>query len=86
MAVALTLSANKLELDLAKTQIIAERIGLSRMGYELIVPSMQRDLELIHEAKQLFKDMADCEAEVRAVIARKKSGTWPVASRLAAVG
>lgn len=76
IAVALALAVSKLQLDLAKTKIIADRIGLSRMGYELIVPSLQRDIMLVDQALQLFKEMADIEPQVRAVVARKKRGSW----------
>jgi hypothetical protein len=76
MAVALTLARTKLGLDLEKTKMIAERIGLSRMGYELIVPQLQQDIDLVLAAAQLLKDLADIEPQVRAMIARKKRGSW----------
>ena len=76
MAVALSLAHCKLGLDLEKTKIIAERIGLSRMGYELIVPDLQRDIELVQAALQLLKDLSDVEPQVRAIVARKKSQRW----------
>lgn len=80
MAVALTLASSKLHLDLVKTKIIADRIGLSRMGYELIVPQFEQDLALIDAAMQLLKDLSAIEPEVRAVISRKKKGRWSVPS------
>jgi hypothetical protein len=77
MAVSLTLAVSKLELDLTKTRMIAERIGLSRMGYELIVPGLERDVALVAECAQLMRDMCDLEPQVRAMIQRKKTGRWP---------
>lgn len=76
MAVALTLASSKLHLDLVKTKIVADRIGLSKMGYELIVPQFEQDLALIDAAMQLLKDLSSVEAEVRAVVGRKKTSRW----------
>ncbi|MBR0693621.1 hypothetical protein [Bradyrhizobium lablabi] len=76
IAVAMTLASSKLQLDLAKTKIIAERIGLSRMGYELIVPSLERDVALVMEGAELLKQMSEHEAEIRALLERKKRRSW----------
>jgi hypothetical protein len=78
MAVALTLASSKLELDLAKTKMIAERIGLSAMGYSLIVPSIERDVSLVQSAAELLREMCEFEDEVRALIERRKrQPIWP---------
>jgi len=83
MAVALSLATLKLGLDLEKTKIIAERIGLSKMGYELIVPQFERDVRLIEAAAQLLKDMSDIEPQVRAIIMRKHGSWSPSLKRVA---
>jgi hypothetical protein len=72
MAVALTLAKDKLGLDLGKTKIIADRIGLSAMGWELVVIGLEHDVKLVAAAQQLLKDISDLEPEVRALIARRK--------------
>lgn len=86
IAVALSLASSKLQLDLTKTRIIADRIGLSKMGCELIIPSLERDIALVGQALQIFKDMSDVEDQVRAVISRKKRGSWfPSLARAAVI-
>lgn len=76
MAVALTLAHTKLGLDLEKTKMIADRVGLSRMGCELVITGLQQDIALVAAATQLLKDLADLEPQVRAIIARKRRGSW----------
>ncbi|MCC8963734.1 hypothetical protein H8A95_15800 [Bradyrhizobium sp. Pear76] len=76
IAVALTLLKIKAGMDVEKTKLIAERIGLSRMGYELIVPALERDLALVERAMELFQEMSSVEPQIRAVLERKKSGSW----------
>jgi hypothetical protein len=85
IAVALTLASGKLQLDLAQTEIIATRIGLSKMGLALVVEGLQRDAKLVEHAIELFKKMAEVEPQVRAVLARKEKRYWPDFSRAAAV-
>ncbi|MCC8945975.1 hypothetical protein H8A97_12920 [Bradyrhizobium sp. Arg62] len=76
IAVALTLLKIKAGMDVEKTKIIAERIGLSKMGYELIIPDLERDLQLVECAMELFREMAAIEPQIRAAIARKNVGSW----------
>lgn len=76
IAVALTLAASKLRLDLMQTEIIAERIGLSKMGLSVALDDLRRDVALVEQAQELFKQMADIEPQVRALIARKTQRSW----------
>lgn len=85
IAVALTLAHSDMGHRLFKTKMIAERIGLSKMGYELLVPSIERDLALVAKGAELLKQLAECEVEVRAVIERKRRGRWSIMSRIAAL-
>jgi hypothetical protein len=86
IAVALTLAAGKLQLDLAQTKIIAGRVGLSRMGLSLVVEGLERDAELVQQAIDLFKKMSEVEPQVRAIIARKANRRWlPTFAKVAAV-
>jgi hypothetical protein len=78
IAVAMSLASSKLQLDLAKTKLIAERIGLSRMGYELIIPGIERDVALVIEGAELLKRMSEAESEIRALLERKKRGRWSI--------
>lgn len=86
IAVALTLAASKLRLDLSQTEIIAERIGLSKMGLSVALEGLREDLARIEEAQELFKQMADIEPQVRALIDRKQSRRWfPRLAKVAAI-
>ena len=76
IAVALTLLSSKTELDLAKTRMIADRIGLSKMGLQVIVDDLVADAVLVREAIEIFKQLAESEPEVRALLARKRTGRW----------
>jgi len=76
IAVALALASSKLRLDITKTKIIAERIGLSKMGYDCIVPGLEYDAALVDQALELFKQLAECEPQVRALLQRKKRRSW----------
>lgn len=76
MAVALSLASSKLGLDLAKTKMIAERIGLSRMGYELIVPQLEEDIARVNAALALLKELSAIEPQVRMMLERKRRGSW----------
>jgi hypothetical protein len=76
IAVALTLASSKLQLDLAQTRIIAGRIGLSKMGLELVIEGLERDAALVAGAVELLKTMSTCEPEIRALLARKRRGSW----------
>ena len=85
IAVALTLASGKLQLDLAQTKIIAERIGLSKMGLELVVDGLERDAALVEQAIELFKQMSEVEPQVRAVLHRNEKRTWVPPLAMAAV-
>lgn len=76
MAVALALAHSKLQLDLAQTEIIARRIGLSDMGLGVVIEDLQRDVEHVGAALELLKSMVEIEPQVRAVIARKQTRRW----------
>jgi hypothetical protein len=85
IAVAVTIAHSDMGHRFFKTKMIAERIGLSRMGYELIVPAIERDVELVAKAVELLKELAEIEPEVRALIARRKRGSWLSLIKKAAV-
>jgi hypothetical protein len=85
IAVAMHLASSKLQLDLVKTKMIAERIGLSKMGYELLVPGMERDVALVIEGAELLKQMSRVEPEIQALLARKRRGKWGSLLKAAAV-
>jgi hypothetical protein len=76
IAVALSLAASKLRLDLMQTEVIAERIGLSKMGLGVALEGLRADVARVEEAQDLLKRMADIEPQVRALIARKESRRW----------
>ncbi|CAN7379651.1 hypothetical protein LJR220_003377 [Bradyrhizobium sp. LjRoot220] len=80
MAVALSLAHSKLQLDLAQTEVIARRIGLSKMGLDLVIEGLQRDVACVEHALEMLKQMVEIEPQVRALIARKKTGRWSLAS------
>ena len=83
IAVALTLASSKLQLDLTQTKIIAGRIGLSQMGLALVVEGLERDAALVHRAIELFKQMAEVEPQVRALLERKAKRRWTDFARAA---
>lgn len=85
IAVALTLASGKLQLDVAQTRIIAERIGLSKMGLAVVVEGLERDAALVLQAIEFFKQMSEVEPQIRAVLARKATRRWPVFARVAAI-
>lgn len=74
IAVALRVSTSRLEIDITHTRRMCAKIGLSDMGSELAVEQFVRDVALVDQAATLLKDMAPFEAEVRALIARKRAG------------
>ncbi len=76
IAVALSLAHSKLQLDLAQTEIIARRIGLSSMGLDVVVEGLRKDVANVEQALDLFKAMTDIEPQVRAAIARKANRYW----------
>lgn len=69
IAVAMQLASSQLQLNMTKTKMIAERIGLSQMGYALIIPSLEMDVARVIEGTELFKRMAGAEAEIRELLA-----------------
>ena len=83
IAVALTLAASKLRLDLDQMEILAARIDLSPMGTSLAVAELRRNLELVAQAHHFFKENAAVEAEMRAVALRRKRRTWFNLSKVA---
>jgi len=83
IAVALSLAATKLRLDLDQAELLAARIDLSPMGLSLAVTELQRNLNLVAEAHHFFKENAAVEAEMRAVALRRKRRTWFSLSRVA---
>jgi len=86
MAVALALAHSKLQLDLAQTEIIARRIGLSAMGLSTVVEGLQRDVANVGQATEILKRLSEVEPQVRALMARQTSGRWfPSIVRTAAV-
>lgn len=86
IALALKLSAPKLQRDIDRLVQVAERISLSQMGLEVMIADLKRDSDLIAEAVQLFKEMAEVEPQVRAVLARRKMRGWfPSLARVAAI-
>lgn len=76
IAVALTLAASKVRLDLDQMEILAARISLSPMGTSLAVAELKRLLDHIAYAHRFFRDNAPAEAEIRAAALRKKRGNW----------
>jgi hypothetical protein len=76
IAVALTLAATKLRLDLDQAELLAARIDLSPMGLSLAVNELRKTLNLVAQAHHFFKDNAPVEAEMRAVALRGKRRTW----------
>jgi hypothetical protein len=85
IAVALALAASKLKLDLEQMEFMAARIDLSRMGTSLACSELQRTLDLIVHAHHFFRENSGAEAEVRAMVLRKKTGRWGMFARVAVV-
>src|SRR5579859_7254880 len=76
IAVALKLAATKLRLDLDQMEILAASITLSPMGTSLAVSELKKNLDLVVLAHEFFKDGAAVEPQMRAVLARRKTGRW----------
>jgi hypothetical protein len=76
IALALMLASPKLQRDIDRMVQVAERISLSQMGLEVTIADLKRDMELIASAVLLFKEMAEVEPQVRAVLARQASRQW----------
>lgn len=72
IAVAMHLASSQLQLSMAKTKMIAERIGLSQMGYALVIPGLELDVARVIEGTELFKRMAGAEPEIRELLARRQ--------------
>lgn len=85
IAVALSIAASKLKLDLEQVEFLAARVGVSPMGTSLALLEIQRNIDLIVHAHHFFKDGAPAEREVRAAVDRKKRGRWSMFARAAAV-
>ncbi len=76
IAVALTLWMPEIRTKIIKTKMTAERIGLSRMGYELSIVPLERDAQLVELAAELFREMSEIEPIIMAAIERKRRGHW----------
>lgn len=76
IAVALSIAASKLRLDLDQLEIIGFKVGVSNMGLSLAQVEMQKHLDLVVLAHRFFKENAAIEPEMRAVAARKRRGSW----------
>ena len=76
IAVAMQLASSQLQSNMVKTKMIAERIGLSEMGYATILPGLELDAARVIEGTELFKRMADVEPEIRALLAHKRLHGW----------
>ena len=76
MAVALSLAAARLKLDLDQTETLAYRVGIPEISISLAVAELRRHLDLVVQAHEFFKANADIEALMRATAARKKRLPW----------
>ena len=86
IAVAMTVALGKMRLDLAHTMIVARSVGVSNMGLEVVAAERERDIALIEQSLLLFKEMAEIEPQVRALIDRRKRRSWlPSFAKVAAV-
>lgn len=76
IAVALSLAAAKLKLDLDQAEMLAARIDLSPMGLSLAVNELRKNIDLVAQAHRFFKDNAANETQIRALAARTKRKPW----------
>jgi hypothetical protein len=76
IAVALSLAAAKLKLDLDQAELLAARIDLSPMGLNLAVTELRKNIDLVAEAHRFFKDNAANEKQIRALVASGKRKPW----------
>lgn len=85
IALALTLSAPKLQRDIERLIAVAEHIGLSQMGLEVSIVELKRDAMLVEMSVEIFKKLAEVEPQIRAVLERKVKRRWSDFARVAAI-
>lgn len=85
IAVALSMIAACLRLDIEHTELVGARIDLSPMGIAVATSERERNLDIVVHAYHFFKNGAPAEREIRAAVDRKKRGRWSMFARAAAV-
>lgn len=84
MALALTLAADKMQLDLGQTELIASRIGLSQAAVAIVVTEREADIRRVLEARELLKSLLNSEPDVRKLANRIKPRLAFTARKIAA--
>lgn len=85
IALALSLSAPKLQRDIERMVAVAEHISLSQMGLEVSIIDLKRDAMLVGMSVEIFKKLAEVEPQVRAVLERRVRRRWSDFARVAVV-
>ena len=78
MAVSLGIAADKLGFDVARLVARAVDFRLSDDAINIAVGELQSDAVNVSAAHQLLKQLADIEPQVRALLARRSTGKWPM--------
>ncbi|BEV44396.1 hypothetical protein [Afipia carboxidovorans] len=72
MAVALSIEHNRVELDIGEKRILGMRLGMSDEALRIVTMEMSEQLRLVAAARDLLKQLAPHEAEIRKLATRGK--------------